>query len=124
MTFIQIVLTLGLTIFFLYGMSHKEMIGILRIALSIVPLIGVVLVWNPDMANVIATSVGIGRGADLMLYFWVVISLIVGVNLHIRLHVLQRKIVLITRSLAILETDIGSDIDGTQYVKKRRKNKA
>ena len=100
MTFIQLILTLGLCFFILYACTHREMTRYPRLALITHSMLGVVLVWNPEFANIIAAKVGVGRGADLILYCWVVLSLLVGFNLHVRLYKLQRKVIRITRELA------------------------
>ena len=44
---------------------------------------------------------GIGRGVDLILYLWLVISLIVVLNLHLKLRAQMEIITVIAREIAI-----------------------
>jgi hypothetical protein len=62
---------------------------------------GLYFVWVPDHASWLAALVGIGRGVDLMLYLWVVISLIVLLNLHLKLRAQMEVITVLARELAI-----------------------
>jgi hypothetical protein len=47
--------------------------------------------------------VGIGRGVDLILYTWVVISLIMLLNLHLKLRSQLELITLLARKIAIAD---------------------
>ena len=62
---------------------------------------GLYFVWVPHHATLLAEHVGIGRGVDLILYVWVVISLIVLLNLHLKLRAQMEVITLLARSLAL-----------------------
>src|SRR4051794_5567205 len=44
---------------------------------------GLYFVWFPEHATFLAEALGIGRGVDLIIYVWVVISLLVLFNLHL-----------------------------------------
>ena len=66
-------------------------------------------VWQPDRANELAHDVGIGRGADLVLYVWVVLTMLVGLNLHLRLRTQAIRTTELARALALLEAERGSD---------------
>jgi small membrane protein len=62
---------------------------------------GLYFVWVPHHATELAHVVGIGRGVDLILYTWVVISLILLLNLHLKLRAQMETITLLARSIAI-----------------------
>ncbi len=62
---------------------------------------GLYFVWLPSHATWLAAQVGVGRGVDLILYVWVVISLIVLLNLHLKLRVQTELITVLARELAI-----------------------
>jgi hypothetical protein len=49
----------------------------------------------------VAEFVGVGRGADLVLYLWVCISLIVLLNLHLKLRAQHELITKLARSIAM-----------------------
>ena len=45
---------------------------------------GAFFVWAPEQTTVISRAVGVGRGADLVLYLWVVISLALMLVLYLK----------------------------------------
>jgi small membrane protein len=67
-------------------------IGLVAAALSIA---------FPDILTRVAKLVGVGRGADLLLYLLVVAFMLVTVILFRRLSDLERKYVVLARTLAI-----------------------
>jgi hypothetical protein len=73
-------------------------IGIIAMCVSAA---GLYFVWLPARATWLAGSVGIGRGVDLLLYVWVVISLIVLLNLHLKLRSQTEVITSLAREVAI-----------------------
>jgi len=62
---------------------------------------GIYFVWVPSHATRLAEFVGIGRGVDLIIYTWVVISLLVLLNLHLKLRAQMEMITVLARELAI-----------------------
>ena len=61
----------------------------------------IVAVLDPSRLTRIAKLVGIGRGADLLLYVAVVVMLIGFVMVYARLHRLRRDVTLLVRELAV-----------------------
>jgi hypothetical protein len=51
----------------------------------------------------LAELVGIGRGVDLILYTWVCISLIVLLNLHLKLRTQMELITTLARKIALAD---------------------
>ena len=74
---------------------------LLRLAVLAVVATGLYFVWVPDQATRLATALGVGRGADLVLYLWVVITLALIVFLYLRIVRLSRKLTELTRALAL-----------------------
>ena len=64
---------------------------------------GLYFVWFPAHATLLAEAVGIGRGVDLIIYVWVVISLLVVFNLHLKLRSQMELITGLAREIAILK---------------------
>ena len=62
---------------------------------------GLYLVWFPAHATALAEVVGIGRGVDLIIYIWVVISLLVVLNLHLKLRAQMELITALAREITI-----------------------
>jgi hypothetical protein len=72
-------------------------LGVLAASLS-----GIIFTAAPELANYAAWAVGISRGADLILYCFVLISLAAILNLHLRLRLQHEMLTEVVRQLAIL----------------------
>jgi hypothetical protein len=57
----------------------------------------------PGLVTLAANAVGVGRGADLVLYAMVVISLFVWVGVYRRLHDMESRFVELARAIALDE---------------------
>lgn len=64
-------------------------------------VVGVLSVLFPDALTSVANAVGIGRGADLLLYLSVVTFMLVSVVLYRRLALLERRYVELARQAAL-----------------------
>ena len=63
---------------------------------------GVAVAWPPITA-VVARALGIGRGADLLLYCSVIVMIVGFVMIYARLRAVRRDLTLLVRRLAIAE---------------------
>jgi hypothetical protein len=102
---IRILLTVGIVGCFLYFHLSSVSALLIRAPVFIVSLIGAYLIWNPDDANAIALAAGVGRGADLLLYTWVIISLFVVASFHIRHRATMQMITQVVRKLALISVE-------------------
>jgi hypothetical protein len=68
---------------------------------ELVAIAGLFFVWVPSATTYVAELVGIGRGADLIFYLWVCISLILLLNLHLKLRTQQEMITQLARAIAL-----------------------
>jgi len=66
-------------------------------------VLAIVAVWVPDFLTHLANLVGIGRGADLVLYVSVVIVFYFIFRIILRLEKIERNITKLTRQKAISE---------------------
>lgn len=98
---IKLILTFGLLLCLVYAFLQKQKSRLVSAGLSIVALAGIYFVLIPERTNQLAHLVGIGRGADLILYCWLVISLIVCVNLQFNILRLQRLITQLAREITL-----------------------
>ena len=57
--------------------------------------------WFPAHASALAELAGIGRGVDLIIYTWVVISLLMLLNLHLKLRAQMELITALAREMAL-----------------------
>jgi hypothetical protein len=92
------VLLLGVVAYAYTEYRRAPLVGIIAIAVA---GCGLYFVWLPSHASWLAALVGIGRGVDLILYVWVVISLIVFLNLHLKLRAQNETITALAREIAI-----------------------
>ena len=60
-----------------------------------------VVIWRPDTTTVVARLVGIGRGADLVLYAAVIGLLIMVFQLHVAHERLERQLTELVRKKAL-----------------------
>jgi hypothetical protein len=100
-----------MTILLIFILSVVALIG-LRIALSrsrilgtltfIVSFFGVYLVIFPQYSTRIANILGVGRGADLLLYFLFVISILGLFFVYIKIDQNNQLITKLSRSIALL----------------------
>jgi small membrane protein len=109
---IQGLLIGGLLLCLLYALLQRQQARLLSQAIALVTLTGIYLVLFPEQTNALAHVVGVGRGADLVLYCWLVISLIISMHLQLQILQLQRLITELARELALQgarhSTDEGS----------------
>ena len=100
---IQILLTLGLVVLIPYAYAQRAKSRLIPVAMTTIGVVGLYFVWLPDHANDLAHLIGVGRGADLVLYCWILISLIVALNLHIVARSNLRLITELARHIALSE---------------------
>lgn len=74
---------------------------------------GCVLIMFPDMSNDLAHRVGIGRGADLVIYLFVVFSIFQHASAAARARHTERAITTIIREVAIKEALPDSRLGGS-----------
>jgi small membrane protein len=99
----QLFLTALLGIVLVYAWSAYRMapaVGLMAVAMAAA---GLYFVWMPAHATALARFVGVGRGVDLILYCWVVISLLMLLNLHLKLRAQMELITRLARNSAIAE---------------------
>jgi hypothetical protein len=74
---------------------------LLRAIVLLVITFGAFLVWFPGVTDRFAELFGVGRGADLVLYLWVVITLALIVFLYLKVAALSRRLTRLTRAVAL-----------------------
>jgi hypothetical protein len=100
---IQILLSLALVACVLYfHLSRLRSRSFVALSHGL-PVLGLYLVWMPEHANTIAHHVGVGRGADLLLYCWVLISFVAIINMHRKQQENRAVITAIVRHLAMAQ---------------------
>lgn len=109
---IKIVLIAALSIFFLYffGSSSKlRARAWQKIIILLLPLVGIASVLFPGLLDTIAQALGIGRGADLLLYFMIVIFLFFSARVYLKFREVSLKQDKIISRMALLEKELDKD---------------
>nr|WP_281385895.1 DUF2304 domain-containing protein [Nocardioides luti] len=91
----------AIALFLLRGDGSGRHLAIRRLAGLVFAGCWVVAVLAPDLVTRLANTVGVGRGADLLLYVLVVAFFLTLVALNKRLGEQDRRITQLTRALAI-----------------------
>ena len=104
---IKVVLSLGLFFLFFYAFSQRRKSWAVSVSIATTSLLGVVLVLFPDLTSWAAHRLGVGRGADLVLYCFVLITFAAIFNLHLRLRAAQETTTALARALAVATADRG-----------------
>jgi len=98
--FILSILLAGILIYAWSEYARSPAIAVLGV---LVATAGLYFVWVPEHSTQLAELVGIGRGVDLILYIWVCLSLIVVLNLHLKLRTQMELITALARKIALAD---------------------
>ncbi len=86
-----------------YAATERRRSPVVALLSIIAAAAGLYFTWGPDHATQVAIWAGVGRGVDLVLYIWVCISLIVLLNLHLKLRSQMELITVLARTIALAE---------------------
>jgi len=99
---IKVILIAGLMGCLAYAFLQRHKSRRISIVIGAVSVAGSLFVLFPAQTDVVAAIVGVGRGADLILYCWQVIGLMILINLQFRILTLQGMITDLARELTLL----------------------
>jgi len=74
-----------------------------KIGLVVLAVTMVVAVIFPNLTNDLAHAVGVGRGADLLLYLTVVAFIVYAINNYLHMQDQRQTVIKLARKIAILE---------------------
>ncbi len=83
------------------GLAMRRRAPIVGAAIALAALVGTYFVWMPEQLNTVARAIGVGRGADLVLYLWVSITFLASAGLVLELRHLQRQLTLLAREQSL-----------------------
>jgi len=101
----QIIFTLILFAVILAAFTQLSQIPIVGGLVIFAALFGGYLVCVPDDATYLARLAGIGRGADLVLYLWVLITCAILLLLYLNLRSQLQMITALARRMALSEPE-------------------
>jgi len=96
----QVIIVATVLIFLIYALRLRTML-LDRIVFAAIVLVGIALAIHPDLSTRLANAIGIGRGADLMLYVFILFSLFQTVHLAARLKTIDARITSMVRDSAL-----------------------
>jgi hypothetical protein len=99
----QFILSILLAGILIYAWSEYARSPAIAVLAVLVATAGLYFVWVPEHSTQLAELVGIGRGVDLILYIWVCLSLIVVLNLHLKLRTQMELITALARKIALAD---------------------
>jgi hypothetical protein len=105
----QLVLSVLLGAVLLHGWMQLRRSPLVAWMSLIAAVGGLYLVWAPAHTTEIAGLLGIGRGADLIMYLWVCISLNLLLSLHLKVRLQQETITKLARHVALANAFIRTD---------------
>ena len=97
----QLILTALLFGVLLYAWSEYRRSPVIGNLSFLTALAGLDFVWVPSHATRLAEWAGVGRGVDLVIYIWVMISWILLLNLHLKMRAQLELITTLARTIAI-----------------------
>ena len=103
----QIGFSILLTSVMAYAWTEYRRAPVIAILSMLVAAAGLYFVWLPAHATTLAALVGIGRGVDLIIYIWVIISLILLLNVHLKLRSQAELITILMREAAVANARTG-----------------
>ncbi|MBY0408410.1 MAG: DUF2304 domain-containing protein [Rickettsiales bacterium] len=100
---IQFILSgiLMLTLFF--ALVRREKAPLIALVMMLLSCGGMVFVFFPSIAQVLATWVGISRGVDLITYLFMAIMLVVILDVYLRLQATLELLTAVVRHVSLLE---------------------
>ncbi len=99
----QTAISMLLTSVAVYAGTERRRSPVVALLSIIAAAAGLYFTWTPDHATQVAMWAGVGRGVDLVLYIWVCISLIVLLNLHLKLRRQMDLVTVMARTIALAE---------------------
>ncbi len=98
---IKLVLVFGLLLCLIYAFLQRRKSRTIAGGISLASCAGIWFVLVPAHTSILAEALGVGRGADLVIYFWIVISVFVLMSLQFKILGLQRDATELARELAL-----------------------
>jgi hypothetical protein len=100
---IQVLLSFGLSFIILFYLANSRRNSPTNMFALFGAGSGLIFVWNPQLANDVARFLGVGRGADLIFYCWVMISIALFLNIHLKFRQQSELLTDLIRKTAIAE---------------------
>lgn len=98
---IKLILIFGLLACLVYAFLQRRKSRTVATGILLASGTGIWFVLVPEHTSVLAEALGVGRGADLILYFWIVMSVLILMNLQFKILSLQRDLTELAREVTL-----------------------
>ena len=98
---IQWILIAGLLLALGYGFLQRKKSSLISSLIIGISFAGIYFVIFPEKTTELANFLGVGRGADLILYCWILINIVISINLQFKILNLHGVITELTREMAL-----------------------
>ena len=114
---IQIILIAGVVAIFLYDILRLRSALMDLLLLGFFSGLAIFFILFPEYTNIIASKLGVGRGADLLFYCCILFFLFIIVKLFARIRRLERKLTELVQDQARQNAVLLSDKPGSTKAK-------
>ena len=84
-----------------YMLTQRHRSPMIVWVVSLASLSGIAMSLYPGITDDIAKILGVGRGADLLFYFWILISFFLIINIQLKLVSVSQNLTEIVRAMAL-----------------------
>lgn len=106
---IKILLSVGLFLPLSYVLVQRNPARLIRLSIIAAVVVGEYFVWLPNQTNSIAHFVGVGRGADLIMYCWILVSMLLILNNIFGNRSTNQNLIKLARRIALYEARNDAD---------------
>lgn len=101
---IQFILTAFFFVLLVFGIGAIGRSRFIAYSLFGLALIALYFIWNPEQTNNFAHALGVGRGADLLLYLWFLVSSFMLLLMNLKCNRLQQELTETVRHIALMNS--------------------
>ncbi len=98
---IKIILLIPLLLLIILMLPRFRSHAMSRLIMIIISLLGILFVLFPSLSNELAKYVGVGRGADLIIYLFMVFSFLYNIFMYAKLRMIRQDQTEIIKNIAI-----------------------
>lgn len=115
-----LILVVAIVIYFLTATNKTKTQAWKKILFTVfVAFMGVAII-SPDSTNEVAHFVGVGRGADLLLYLLAAVFVFFAVNTYTKFQEQRNRVNALARKLALYDTEIRQEINAASSSRRNR----
>lgn len=103
MKLIQLILIIGLLVIMVSYFRWLRSAVVDKLLIAAIVGTGIFLVVFPDITNRLATSLGVGRGADLVFYLFIVGFCYLVLMIYVKMKKLERQLAELARKQALMD---------------------